>query len=238
LAPVPQKSRTPRPPKVQAPKTRPHGPKAKAGAPAPSDRNTRYLLFALAGAGVIALAIVAVVLATAGGGSSRPSRAEVAAAMKAAGFSFKTVKGDTAGHHVTSLKAKIKYDTFPPSSGTHYYQPAVWDFYTDDAVNPIQAVHNLEHGGIVMWWGPKVPESTIEQMRSFYNESPNAMLGTQLKGLGDRIALSAWVQDKTGIHGEVAIGHRFDEKAFKAFRDAFRGEGPEKIPVDFNKPGT
>ena len=64
------------------------------------------------------------------------------------------------------------------------------------------------------------------------------MLGTELNGLGNRIALSAWVADKTGIHGEVAIGRRFDEKAYKTFRDAYRGEGPEKIPVDFNKPGT
>lgn len=235
---MPQKSRTPRPPKVQAPKTRPHGPKTRVSAPTASDRNTRYLLGALAGAGVIALVIVLIVIATGRGGSSRPSRADVAAALKAAGFSFKTVKGDTAGHHVTSLNAKIKYDTFPPSSGTHYFEPAVWGFYTDGAVNPIQAVHNLEHGGIVMWWGDKVPESTIDQLRGFYNESPNAMLGTELKGLGNRIALSAWVADKTGIHGEVAIGRRFDEKAYKTFRDAYRGEGPEKIPVDFNKPGT
>ncbi len=234
---MPQKSRTPRPPKVQAPKTRPHGPKTRVGAPTARDRNTRYLLAGLGGIGVIALVIVLIVLATGGGGSDRPTRAEVAAAMKAAGFSFKTVTAAPA-KHVTSLKAKVKYNTTPPSSGTHYAEPAVWDFYTDQPVPTILAVHNLEHGGIVIWWGEKTPEATIEQLRAFYNESPDAMLGTQLKGLGTKVALSAWVADKTGVHGEVAVGPRFDDKAFTTFRDAFRGLGPERFNVSDLKPGT
>ena len=48
--------------------------------------------------------------------------------------------------------------------------------------------------------------------------------------LGDKIALTAWTQ--------LATCTRFDEKAFSAFRDAFRGKGPERFPVSSLKPGT
>jgi Protein of unknown function (DUF3105) len=193
------------------------------------------MLYGLAGTGVVVLAAVIVFIAVAAGGGSGDKN--VVDAMKKAGCTYKVVKGDSAGHHVTSLNAKIKYNTFPPSSGTHYYQPAVWDFYTDP-VNPIQVVHNEEHGGVIIWWGPDVPESTIEQLRNFYNEDPVSMFGTPIAGLGKKIALTAWTSDSDGIHGRVATCARFDEKAFTAFRDAFRGKGPEGVPMEANQPGT
>ena len=159
-------------------------------------------------------------------------------AMAAAGCTFKSVKGDSAGHHVTSLNAKIKYNTFPPSSGTHYYIPAVWDFYTE-AVNPKRVVHNEEHGGVVLWWGPQTPASEIEAMRSFYTSSPNAMLGTPYPSLGSKVAITAWTSPPSGIgEGHLATCPTFNEKAFKAFRDAYRGKGPERFPVNTLTPGT
>jgi hypothetical protein len=225
-----KKSRTPRPPKVQAPKTR-TSPK-----PGSRERNTRYMLYSLGGVGAVALAIALIVVTT-GGGSGGPSRAEAATAMEAGGCTFKTVNGGEAGH-VSDLGAKIKYSTNPPSTGRHFESPAVWDFYTDDAVAPIQAVHNLEHGGIVIWWGEKVPASTVEQLRAFYEDSPVSMLGTPLQGFGNKIGLSAWVKDKSGTNGIVATCTRYDENAFTTFRDAFRGKGPEGIPMEANQPGT
>jgi hypothetical protein len=38
--------------------------------------------------------------------------------------------------------------------------------------------------------------------------------------------------------GRLAVCSTFDEKAFKTFRDAFRGKGPERFPVDALTPGT
>jgi len=151
------------------------------------------MLYGIAGSGVVVLAAVVVFIAVAAGGGSSGSKG-VETALKDADCTYKVVKGDTIGHHVTSLKAKIKYNTFPPSSGTHYYVPAVWDFYTDP-VNPIQVVHNEEHGGVIMWWGPGVSESTIEELRTFYNEDPVSMLGTPIAGLDSKVALTAWTKD-------------------------------------------
>jgi hypothetical protein len=143
------------------------------------------------------------------------------------------------GQHVTSLQAKVRYTTFPPASGKHYYIPAVWGFYTDPVLE-VQAVHNLEHGGIIISWGKQVAQSQVRKIQRFYDESPNAMLAFPLPALGNKIALVAWTEKPNAKQGQNRIAKcaQFDEKAFKAFRDAFRGKGPERFPVDQLTPGT
>ena len=190
-----------------------------------------------AASGIVALGAVIGIFALMGGGGGSVSAGDVPQIMRQAGFTYKTAP-DKGRQHVTSVDAKIKYNTVPPSSGNHYYQPAAWGFYTTPA-NPIQVVHNQEHGGVILWWGDKVPQSTIDQLRKFYDESPNAMLGTPYAPLGNKIAITAWTAPAGGLgEGHVATGTKFDEKAFKAFRDAFRGKGPERFPVDILTPGT
>ncbi len=47
------------------------------------------------------------------------------------------------------------YSSVPATSGTHWVTPGQWGVYT--AANPAieyQMVHNLEHGGIVIWYQP------------------------------------------------------------------------------------
>ena len=145
---------------------------------------------------------------------------------------------------MTSLDTKIKYNTSPPSNGNHYFSQAIWGFY-GSAANPIQIVHNEEHGGVILWWGDKVPTSTVDQLEAFYREVPNSMLGTPYPKLGNKVAITAWTGDpaKYGRDGDYGEGHiaicpKFDETAFKAFRDAFRGKGPEGIPESSNTPGS
>ena len=157
--------------------------------------------------------------------------------MKAAGCTVQNVTA-TSRKHVTSLSAKVKYNTTPPSNGSHYFSPAIWDFYTEPA-KPLQVVHNMEHGGVVIWWGDKVPSSTVERMRAFYNESPDGMVGTPLASLGNKVAITAWTAPAGGTGtGHAAVCTSFDEDAFATFRDAYRGEGPERFPVDQLRPGT
>jgi len=169
--------------------------------------------------------------------------------MIAAGCTYKDVKpfppkdGQNYHNDAKTPTAKVKWSTFPPSGGGHYEQWAVWNFYTDP-VNPDQVVHNEEHGGVILWWGPQVPASTVKKLQDFYNESPDAVLGTPIAGLGNKLALSAWTGDpktyyKNGYYGigHLAICSKFDEAAFKKFRDAYRGGGPEGLPLSANKPG-
>ncbi|HZO61586.1 MAG TPA: DUF3105 domain-containing protein [Gaiellaceae bacterium] len=219
-----------------------------------ADRQKK-LLYGLALAGLLGLAIAVIVIFATGGSTKdvkEGSDATVQAAMTAAGCTFVTkpvlppVHKVSSGFHVDvpTLTTKVKWSTFPPSGGAHYSLWAVWGFYTQP-VNPRQVVHNEEHGGVIMWWGPKVPQAEIAKMRDFYFESPNGMFGTPIAGLGDKIALTAWTGDPPRYYqnGYYGIGHlavcpRFDEKAFTVFRDTYRGHGPEGVPLSADVQGS
>ena len=149
-------------------------------------------------AGVVAVGAVAaaVVVLTRGDAS-------VAATMRAAGCSYADVvpyppkdAATLADYHadVPTLTTKVRWATFPPSGGSHYRLWATWGFYTKP-VNPRMVVHNEEHGGVIVWWGPKVPRSTVAELRRFYDSQPVAVFGTPIAGLGDKLALTAWTAD-------------------------------------------
>ena len=134
----------------------------------------------------------------------------------------------------------------PPSNGQHYPAWAVWGFYTEP-VNPRMVVHNEEHGGVVLWWGSKVPTSTVDQLHNFYDEQSDGSFGTPYPKLGSKVAISAWTGNpaqygRGGYYGQghLAICPGYDaatKKAFEAFRKAYRGHGPEGIPLSYDMPG-
>ena len=212
------------------------------------------ILYGLGASGLIGLAVVLIVILAGGksGPAGHPSAG--AATMRAAGCTLMTTKAAPSANHISSFGQSVTYSSYPPVSGRHYVIPAVWGNYTQE-VDPRQAVHNQEHGGIVIWVGPKVSEAERGQLADFYDSSPNAMLVTPIedtaKGVkypkhaapGSKIYLTAWtVEIKSGhaVNGKnvIATCPRFNEKAFTAFRDEFRGKGPERIPVSALSPGT
>jgi Protein of unknown function (DUF3105) len=246
---VAKKARTPRAPRtVQAPKRRRD---TRAGGLSSLPRWT----WAVAAAVIAGVAVVAA-LAFGGGGSSGTNEAAVAKAMTSAGCKYKSVppkppkkypSGQKGGYHadVPSLNTPTKglWSTFPPSGGAHYGLWAIWGFYRQP-VDPREVVHNEEHGGVIIWWGPDVSSSTVDQLEAFYQQKPEGMLGTPVAGLGKKIALTAWTGDPAKYYrgsygtGHIAVCSSFDQKAFAAFRDAFRGKGPEGIPLSADAPGT
>jgi hypothetical protein len=242
-----KKSRTPMPPKnVQAPRPRAGGRDDDLG------RRHRTILYALAGSGV-GLLIVAVAFVALSGGKSNGTKGlsdgKVAPLMKAAGCTFKTVnaylpKGQNM--HLQSLTGKFPWNTDPPSNGQHYPYWAVWGFYTV-AINPRRVVHNEEHGGVIIWWGPKVSQATVTQLRQFYDEQSTGTVGTPYATLGSKVAITAWTGDvaKYQVNGYYGQGHigvcptynAATKAAFEAFRDAYRGHGPEGVPLSADKAG-
>jgi hypothetical protein len=207
------------------------------------EQRARYVLFGVAGLGIVGLIAAISLFAFGGGGGS----SDAASKLRDAGCTFKTVKSPKhAGDHsdVPTLTSKVTWNTDPPSNGMHYGQIGVWDFY-DEPVNPRLLVHNEEHGGVIIWWGDKVPASTVAKLREFYTDDPVSMVGSPYPKLGNKIALTAWTGNpatyfQNGDYGEgrIAICPGFDEGAFEAFRDAFRGKGPEGVPMENNQPGT
>jgi Protein of unknown function (DUF3105) len=245
---VAKKPRTPDPPRrVQAPKQRHTG-----GGGLTADRR-RMLLYGAAGAAAIAVAVVLIVVLTGKSGTAG-NPTSVSDALEAAGCTLSTSKAAPSAQHIQSLDVTVGYSTYPPVSGRHYVQPAIWGNYTQ-AVDPRQAVHNEEHGGIVIWVGPDVSAAERKQISDFYDESPNAILVTPIddesKGVkypahakpDSKIYLTAWTAtiengSVTGGRNVIASCPRFSEKAFTAFRDEFRGTGPERFPVSTLTPGT
>lgn len=210
-------------------------------------------------AGAATVAVIAVVaVSMSGGGSSGKtlSDATVAKAMQAIGCTFMSVppkppRVNPLNYHqdVPSLSTPTKglWSTFPPSGGAHYFAWAIWGFYRQP-VNPRQVVHDEEHGAVVLWWGPKVPASTVDKLEAFYEQQPDGVFGTPIAGLGDKIALTAWTGNTAEYYRKVngkyyyGIGHlaicpSFNQQAFATFRKAYRGEGPEGIPLSDDEPG-
>jgi hypothetical protein len=222
--------------KVRTPPPRPRqqGPRRRDSRPAgrqpfqPLGLNKKGLLAGIGAGAIVGIIIVVVVLTRSGGGSKPVLNSTAIRELSAAGCIYRTYPSEGRSH-VTSLAAKVRYKTFPPTSGTHYYVPAKWGLYTEPLVL-VQEVHNLEHGGIIIQYGDKVPQTTVDKLAAFYNSSPNAMLLAPLPKLGNKIALTSWTR--------LATCSRFSEKAYAAFRDAFRGKGPEPFPVSVLVPGS
>jgi len=244
--PPKKKPKTPTPPRggqqrrVQAPQVR-----GTTRSPQELEARHRMILYAIAGSGVVALIAVILLVALGGGGTSDK---KVASQMTAAGCTFKTVTASIPGGrtHVASLTAKLPWNTNPPSNGQHYPRWAVWGFYSEP-INPRMVVHNEEHGGVILWWGTKTPASTVTKLRALYDEKPTGMFGTPYANFGSRIAITAWTGNpaKYGRNGYYGQGHiatclNYDTataKAFRTFRDAYRGHGPEGIPLSADQPG-
>ena len=139
-----------------------------------------------------------------------------------------------AAAHTKNLNLKVHYNSFPPTSGPHYYLPARWDFYTSP-IPQIALVHNLEHGGIVIQFGSAVSTSEATQLKAWYLRDSNAVLVAPLPQLGAKIALGAWNEPPYGGkvdpgHGYLDICTAFDAQMFTAFVKAHRYKSGERFP--------
>jgi Protein of unknown function (DUF3105) len=222
---VAKKPKTPPPPRrVQAPQRR-----ADARTPQEMEARHRAILYGVAGSGILAL-IVVVILVIAGGGASGAKAAVTALHNAGCQYKHPAVQPRLPHYQTLNPSPPPSWNTFPPSSGRHYFQWVLWGDYTQP-VPLIKEVHNLEHGGMIIQYGNKVPQGDIQQINAFYRSDPNALLVAPLPKLGDKIALTSW--------GQWAECTHFDENAFTKFKKAFRYHAPESsvFPKSALEPG-
>jgi len=215
-----KKPRTPPPPRrVQAPQRR-------VDAPDPAARQ-RMILYGISGAGIVALVVVVLIVALAGGGSNAKAAIKT---IRAQGCQYRKYPALPRTPHYSTLTPNPppKWNSFPPTSGRHYYQPLPFGLYTE-AVPEIRLVHNLEHGAVILQYGDKVSAAQVQQINAWYQKDANALVVSPLPKLGDKVALTSWTNwtECTG----------FNEKAANAFRKAFRYHAPEQFPKSFLQPG-
>jgi Protein of unknown function (DUF3105) len=244
-----RKARTPAPPKrkVQAPQVRnaPRTPRDEA--------RSRMILYVLAVSGFVMVAIVGAIFLLAGGSDSKAAT-NADDAVREAGGTVQTVQAapnfmlngkKLPYRHLPNgvLPKGFHYSTNPPTSGIHTNETVIYGIY-DQSVPTISSVHNLEHGGVVIRYGPQVPQSEVSKIADWYLQSPNGLVVAPMAGLGNKIALSAWTYDLNRQNdrnyegeGHLAELTKFDEDAFNAFLDAYRGKGPERFKVSDLQPG-
>ena len=128
----------------------------------------------------------------------------------------------------------------PADERPHYGQWVIWGEY-DQPVRLAQSVHNLEHGGIVIFYGPRCrrtrSRSCARSTARPGRDAARAAAAPRGQDRGHRLVLA----DDRRAHnsqGILAECTSFDEDAFRAFRDAYRYKGPERIPPESLQPGT
>ena len=223
-----KKPKTPPPPRrVQAPKTRTGG-GSRAGGGDDLGTRQRAILYGVAGSGVLALIIVVIVVVVAGGGAGNAKAA--IKTIQNQGCQYKKYAELPRTPHYTTLTPSTppKWNSFPPTSGRHYYQPVPFNQYSEPPLE-IQLIHNLEHGAMILQYGNKVPQSQVDDITAWYRQDANGVVVAPLPKLGDKVAMTAWTQwaECTG----------FDVKAANAFRKAFRYKAPEQFPKSYLEPG-
>ena len=197
----------------------------------------------------IAVVVVAILLATGGedassgagnagnvfpDGGSFPEQTvfEVAPAAKAAGCEVSTKKG-TARDHTTDLADRVKYNTNPPTTGRHYEIPADDGIY-GEAPQDEQLVHNMEHGRVIIWVKPSLPEKQRADITALVNDDSYQIVLVPRSNMPFAVAATAWDADPApNGTGELMTCNDVNDKTFdalQAFRDEHRSQGPEPIP--------
>jgi uncharacterized protein DUF3105 len=200
--------------------------------------------------GLLALAAVIVVVVVAAGGNGGGGDAQaaevfpdggsvpeqkvfdVAPAAKAAGCTLKDVKA-TAREHTTSLDTHVKYSTNPPTSGRHYEIPAEDGIY-GDAPQDETLVHGMEHGRVIFWVKPSIPEDQRANIRALVADDSYQMFLVPRAGMPYAVAATAWDADPApNGTGKLMTCNQVNDQtydALAAFRDEHRSQGPEPIP--------
>jgi Protein of unknown function (DUF3105) len=182
------------------------------------------------GGGVLALVVVvvvAVVVTSSSGGPSKATAAPVslASAAPAAKCTVKSYpkRFQDRGHTLS----KVTYKTNPPAFGLHNPIPASDGDYVGRVTPPKEKlVHALEHGRIEIQYRPNTPKTVTDQLERVFNEkTPLMLIFRNQTGMPYEVSAVAW----THILGCPGYNDKVPD-AIRAFRDAYIGKGPEKIP--------
>ncbi len=135
--------------------------------------------------------------------------------------------------HTTSLDERVNYSTNPPDSGRHYIEPATDGAY-GDAPEDEELVHGLEHGRVIVWVKPNLPEEERANLKALFDEDTYQMFLVPRADMPYAVAASAWnAEPVPNGTGRLMLCREFTPEiydALRAFRDEHRSRGPEPVP--------
>lgn len=114
----------------------------------------------------------------------------------------------------------VQYNSTPPTSGPHFADwHREWTFYEE--AQPIGGlVHNMEHGGIVLFYDPNISDEQ-KQILSNYVDETFKIIASPYQGLNAPIVLAAW-----GVYEEFQT---FNADRFERFYRANLNNAPENV---------
>lgn len=123
--------------------------------------------------------------------------------------------------HIQVGEEHPPYNSNPPSSGWHWSKEADWGVY-EQKLPDEQVVHNLEHGGVNIFYQPEAHREIIEKLKELVRPYPNRTILAPRSKNNTLIALVSW--------GYVLKMSFLDEEKIKEFLKNNRNRGPEKLP--------
>lgn len=149
------------------------------------------------------------------------------AAAAAAGCTLRLGLRDEGNDHLEPGDPEPRYGTNPPTSGPHDLSPLADGAYreTPPAVN---SVHSLEHGRIAIQYDPALPEAQQLLLKGVFDADPDGIVMFPNPQMPFDVAVTAW-GDLMGC--EQVADPAAVAAAVVAFRNRFRGEGPEAVPL-------
>jgi hypothetical protein len=210
----------------------------------------RKKLVGYGGGAALAVAAIAVIVLLAAGGNGAEGQGggdvfpeggdvpeqtefEIEPAAEAAGCELRSERGSGVTDHTTTLEERVDYASNPPTNGRHYVEP-VKDGLYHEAPTDEQLVHNLEHGRVIVWVKPGLPEDARQSIRALFDEDTYQMLVVPRSNMRPAVAATAWNRDPDpGGTGRTLACPEWNEgvvDAVRAFRDEHRSNGPEPIP--------
>lgn len=154
------------------------------------------------------------------------AQGDMEAAAEEAGCELQLDNEDEGSDHLT--KDFPEYETQPPTSGNHHPAQQADGAYTEQ-VPAEYAIHSMEHGRVAIQYSPDLPEADQLELKGLFDESPGGMLLFPNPEMPYEVAATAWTQlvGCERYEGPATID------AIRAFRDTYRGQGPEPVPLQF-----
>ena len=130
--------------------------------------------------GVVAVVVALILIARAAGVFDAPGTSTTFDVndprFNTAGESIGTHQDEVSKFHVPTGQ-KVDFPSLPPTSGDHWSQngvaPAPWGVKTSWLPFEV-TTHNLEHGGIVILYGPDVTNDQINTLRTYVRQLQSA----------------------------------------------------------------
>ena len=118
------------------------------------------------------------------------------------------------------------YSTDPPTSGPHYEVPAATGFYPDQ-LPPEQLIHNMEHGQIILWYKPDLPQESTTAIEDLVSAESQATIATPYANIEPQyeVVVTAW--------RATMSCEKISQAAIDEFRLQFQGKAPEPLTRPF-----